>query len=714
MGRMNMDCVDNASIKRPWITKKYERKIRLLVTNACPNNCEFCHNEGMPKGNELYLCPSELGKILHSLKAYSNRVVLSGGEPLEYTYLSELVLLLEKHGFDISIDTSLPKLDSLNNIMSKLNSVHISIPDISVLSEVEVAIEAIHHEYAMLQLVLNVPVVSTSRVCDEIPHLYKICKKNNARLQFIRLFDLNVPETSVWGQRWIDIRTAIGMVGVTFLESTNREVSFVSEDLIQIDLVEIPCVASGYEFRYGKCLNDSDITIDPNMCLSICRWTNSSINIAKNHYDIETIIAEAFNRSCNNCIFEKTHDFLYPDSIKKYMALPHYKWPPVLDESISACNILLQHSTVSYYGKNGYIHQLENEFANYYGVPYAFATSSGTVAVYLSCIALGLRPDDEVIVPTYTFPTVITAIISSGAKIRVCDSNAITGNIDIESFHKNITKDVKAVIVTHLWGDPADLSELTQVCTRNDIKIIEDCSHAYGAEYQGRKVGTYGDIACFSMQANKAVFSGEGGMVITSNQCFYERIIVHASSQRRVLDCIYNREYRQFWETGLGLKLKMHPLGAPIALEALHNLNSINLKRNLRAEMLNNSIAHSCVFLGPSHDELGKKRVYYTYKPLLADGYIEFRDMVLDNLISYGLEVTSSSFIPLHKTPLYTHNRIVKGHEQFEGANRYYERVLSFPAFVNEPEDLIEFYAEKLIASQSEIDGRGGILHEVS
>jgi dTDP-4-amino-4,6-dideoxygalactose transaminase/organic radical activating enzyme len=650
----------------------------------------------MPKKEEIHLLPFELEKILLGLKKYSSRVVLSGGEPFEYKYLGDLVLLLEKYEFDISVNTFLPKKQDLSKIINKITSIHISIPNILELYDIESRIIEIHKERPTLKIVLNIPFINTNDIKDNINHLYGLCCKINARIQFIKIFDINRKEDNDWEQRWGETFSILNSLKLTFIESTNREVSFFSKDLIQVDFLEIPCVASGHNYESGNCLHDSDISVAPNMSLSICRWTDSSIDITAKNYNVAVAVAEAFDKSCEKCLFGTINNFLYPDPIRNYMALPHYKWPPVLETSLENCNVQLQYSSISYYGKSGYISQLENEFAEYYNMPYAYSVSSGTVAIYLSCIALGLNSNDEIIIPTYTFPTVVTAIMTTGVKIRVCDTDCFTGNINIESFKQCITKNVKAVLITHLWGDCIDIDELNEICSKENIKIIEDCSHAYGTEYKNKKIGTFGDIACFSMQAKKSVFSGEGGMVITRDKGIYETIVMFSSSQRRILDCVFEKDFRKFWETGLGLKLKMHPLGASIALESLHNLSETNKKRNFRAEILNTAISSSSILSAPRHNDPRIKRTYYTYKSLLNNEYISRRDELLEKLILQGLEVTSSSFVPIHKTQLFKNKQILNGNECFKGADIYCNRIISLPAFVNEPEELVKFYAEKL------------------
>jgi len=652
------------------------------------------------------MSPDELEKIVPALKIYSNKITLSGGEPLEYRYLPELLLLLTKHGFDVSVNTYLPSLPheaiSIDDIVKRVTSVHLSVPDIHELAEVESKITKLRNSCRTLQIVLNVPITSIEDLKDRIGRLYEMCRKANARMQLIQLFDIKNTRKTTWEQRWKDVIATLGFLELSFLECTNREISYVTQDLVQIDLLDVPCRASGIEFGDGKCLAESDITIDPNLRLSICRWSEKAVVDTKDS-NVEDIIRETFRLSCSNCRHGTIRNYTYPDSIESYMALPHYKWPPLLDESVEKCNILLQNSELSYYGKSGYISQLENEFAGYFGAPYAFAASSGTVAVYLACVALGLTSEDEIIVPAYTFPTVVTAIISTGAKIRVCDSESNTGNLSISSFKQHINPKVKAVLVTHLWGDPVELDELLSICKKNNIRIIEDCSHAYGASYKNRLVGTFGDIACFSTQANKTVFSGEGGLLITSSPELYERTVVFASSNKRILDSVYGNEYRRYWESGLGLKLKMHPLGAPIALESLRSLNNTNVRRNMRASIINRALTASQIINAPRHNETDTERVYYTYKPYLRQEWIHKRDELVERLILQGLDVSASSFIPLHKTPLMKHKQILNNDDKFIDADIYCNRIISFPAFVNEPVELVELYAKKLSSTLSDI-----------
>ncbi len=168
----------------------------------------------------------------------------------------------------------------------------------------------------------------------------------------------------------------------------------------------------------------------------------------------------------------------------------------------------------------------EKEFAAYIGVPYAIGVASGTDALTLAVRALGISKEDEILMPVNSYPTFF-GIAMSGVLVRFVDCNE-SGNISIEELNKRITKKTKAIIVVHLYGNPADVvgvRSLLQTLHRTDIKIIEDCAQAHGATIGKQKVGTFGDISIFSFYPSKNLGAyGDGGMVVTHNQKIADRI----------------------------------------------------------------------------------------------------------------------------------------------------------------------------------------------
>lgn len=158
----------------------------------------------------------------------------------------------------------------------------------------------------------------------------------------------------------------------------------------------------------------------------------------------------------------------------------------------------------------------EREFAAYHGAKYGIAITNGTAALEVSLAALGVGPGDEVIVPDFTFVATASAVLFTGALPVLVDITPDTYCIDPVLVEKAMTERTKAIIVVHMGGHPADLDRLLEIVRKHKLALLEDCAHAHGTEWKGRKVGAIGDIGTFSFQASKLMTAGEGGIIITN------------------------------------------------------------------------------------------------------------------------------------------------------------------------------------------------------
>lgn len=166
----------------------------------------------------------------------------------------------------------------------------------------------------------------------------------------------------------------------------------------------------------------------------------------------------------------------------------------------------------------------EKEFSHFIKIKYAIGVGSGTDALTLAVRALGLGKNDEVIIPANCYPTVF-GVVASGVKIRLCDVEEDTLNVSAETFQKAVTKNTKAIVAVHLYGMPAPMKEIMEFARKNKLKVIEDCAQAFGAEIDNQRVGTFGDIGCFSFYPTKNLAAmGDGGVVVTNTQNIYERM----------------------------------------------------------------------------------------------------------------------------------------------------------------------------------------------
>ena len=169
--------------------------------------------------------------------------------------------------------------------------------------------------------------------------------------------------------------------------------------------------------------------------------------------------------------------------------------------------------------------EFEIAFANYTGVKHALAVSNATVALHLACLSLGIGPGDEVLVPSLTFVATANAVLYTGARVRFADiigSDTLT--ISPEEIERLITPNTKAVLVMHYGGYPCRMPEILDIADRHGLAVIEDAAHAPGAFLEGKALGTWGDIGCFSFFSNKNLSTGEGGMVVTNHDDLAEKI----------------------------------------------------------------------------------------------------------------------------------------------------------------------------------------------
>ncbi|MBN1353754.1 MAG: DegT/DnrJ/EryC1/StrS family aminotransferase [Candidatus Omnitrophica bacterium] len=167
-------------------------------------------------------------------------------------------------------------------------------------------------------------------------------------------------------------------------------------------------------------------------------------------------------------------------------------------------------------GMGSFVYDFEKKIQKYIGVKYAIAVNTGTTAIHLALAGIGIVPGDEIIVPSLTFVGSVQPIINLGAKPVFCEVEPDTLNIDFDDAEKRITKRTRAIIVVHYGGTACNMDRAMHMAENRKIRIVEDAAHAFGSYYKGRKIGSFGDIACFSFDPIKNLTCGEGGCVVTN------------------------------------------------------------------------------------------------------------------------------------------------------------------------------------------------------
>jgi dTDP-4-amino-4,6-dideoxygalactose transaminase len=220
------------------------------------------------------------------------------------------------------------------------------------------------------------------------------------------------------------------------------------------------------------------------------------------------------------------------------------------------------------------IARLEDDLAAFHGVRHALLTSSGTAALHSMYAACGIRAGDEVIVPAYTFFATVTPLFHLGAVPVLADCDA-DGGLDPEDVAHRITDRTVAIVVTHMWGTPAQSQRLRTLADTHGLLLLEDGSHAHGASAGGRKIGTFGHAAAFSLNGPKPLSAGEGGFLLTDDDKTYRRALVHGHYNKRCRNEIpLDDPLHKFAVTGQGLKFRIHPLAAAVAAQQLPQLEA--------------------------------------------------------------------------------------------------------------------------------------------
>lgn len=267
------------------------------------------------------------------------------------------------------------------------------------------------------------------------------------------------------------------------------------------------------------------------------------------------------------------------------MLEPHFVWPQISRETTDAVLQQLMES-ISIYDRSGVIERLEDKLADYMDARYAVLTNSGTSAIHASYIAAGLSTGDEVIVPNYTFFATVSPIYQTGAVPVFVDCDDC-GGIEPGLVERKIGPKTKAIVVTHMWGIPAQIHWLRELADKHNLVLIEDISHAFGATTCGKPIGSMGDIAVQSLQAQKPLTGGEGGVLYTNNPEFYYRTIAAAHYNKRCKNEIpEDHALHQYALTGFGLKWRIHPLAAAICEQQLASFSSVMAGRERVARFM--------------------------------------------------------------------------------------------------------------------------------
>jgi len=327
-------------------------------------------------------------------------------------------------------------------------------------------------------------------------------------------------------------------------------------------------------------------------------------------------------------------------------------------------------------------HLFESAFSKFCEAQYGVGVNSGTDALHLALMALDIQEGDEVIVPTHTFIATALCVSFCRAKPVFVDIEPDTYNIDPKSFQAAITKKTKAVIPVHIYGQPANMDEIASIARKHGIKIVEDAAQAHGSRYKGKRVGSLGDVACFSFYPTKSLGAcGDAGMIVTSDKDIYEKALMLRD---------YGRQGR-YEHKIKGTNSRLDTIQAVVLNAKLKHLDQWNEMRAQNAAIYAQLLKPLKGVVTPITRE-DRTHVFQTYAIL-----VPHRDKVVEAMKAQGIGVLIHYPIGLHLQGAYAELGHKKG--DFPVAEKVADEVMSLPMFPHITREQIETVAAALIKS---------------
>ena len=294
-----------------------------------------------------------------------------------------------------------------------------------------------------------------------------------------------------------------------------------------------------------------------------------------------------------------------------------------------------------------YINRFEKAIADLLGVGHCLSANNGTTALHLACLAMGLKPGDEVIVPALTYVASANVVAYCGATPVFADCDLNTWNATVETIKRAWTPRTVGVIAVHLYGLPAPVPEMKALCQERGAWLIEDCAESLGATIDGRPTGSFGDASTFSFYGNKTISTGEGGALYVRDP---EKQILARMLRGQGMDL-----QRRYWHPILGYNYRMTNVAAAIGLGQIEMVDFHLAERRRIAKRyieLLQPLAKDGLLKLPASIE-GYESTYWLFSAVLTSGGIERRERIMVRLAQeYGIE-TRPFFVPMHHLPMY-------------------------------------------------------------
>ena len=303
-------------------------------------------------------------------------------------------------------------------------------------------------------------------------------------------------------------------------------------------------------------------------------------------------------------------------------------------------------------GNRSEIEEFENKLANYIGTNFCVTFNSGTSAGHAALIAAGIKQNDQIIVPSFTFISTANWVKMVNAKLKFCDIEEETLGIDPNHIKKNISKQTKVIMPVHYAGLPCQINEIAKIAKSKKILLIEDAAEAIGATVNNKKVGTFGDLAIFSFAGNKVLTTGEGGAITTNSKKIYEKLKLIRSHGRLDTHNYFSSIEKPNY-ISLGYNWRMSSITAAIGISQLSKINKLIMLRRKKANYLSTRL-EKFEHIKLHKEPKGFTHAYQLYSIRLSSK--NERDRMIEFLAQKGI-MSKVFFHPIHKSKFYQNDK---------------------------------------------------------
>jgi perosamine synthetase len=338
------------------------------------------------------------------------------------------------------------------------------------------------------------------------------------------------------------------------------------------------------------------------------------------------------------------------------------------------------------------IAEFEKMVADYVGAKYAVAISNGTSALHAACFAAGIQPGDEVITTPLTFAASANCVLYCGGTPVFADVDPKTYNIDPEDIRRKITDKTKAIIAVHLAGQPCDMDEIHKIAKEHDLLVIEDGAHALGSVYKGKKVGTLSDMTTFSFHPVKPITTGEGGMIVTDNEQFYQKMMLFRSHGITREENLMTRNDGPWFyqQLDLGYNYRITDIQCALGCSQMKKLDRFLARRKQIVARYNEAFADCENIITPYQlPETESGWHLYIVQVKNCD-----RRKVFEALREQGIAV-NVHYIPVYMHPYYQEHGYKDVH--CKNAEEIYSHIITLPLYPALTEEQQKFVIEKIM-----------------